>query len=94
MQAGLQFKGHFGDYGEWILEVRVIIEKKAGILTRGDAGDGDSDLRYALEVDPEGLDDTLGIRVDGGWRMRRRIQNTSCELDTDSLWIWWKQKKG
>ena len=58
----------------------TIIEKKAGILTRGDAGDGDSDLRYALEVDPEGLDDTLGIRVDGGWRMRRRIQNTSCEL--------------
>lgn len=70
MQAGLQFKGHFGDYGEWILEVRVIIGQKAGILTRDDAGDGDSDLRYALEVDPKGLDE-LGIRVDGGWQMGR-----------------------
>ena len=51
--------------------MRVIIGKKAGILTRDDAGDGDSDLRYALEVDPKGLDDKLGIRVDGGWQMGR-----------------------
>lgn len=50
--------------------MRVIIGKKAGILTRDDAGDGDSDLRYALEVDPKGLDE-LGIRVDGGWQMGR-----------------------
>lgn len=64
------FKRHFGDCGEWILEGRVIIEKKAGILTRGDDGDGDRDTRYTLEVDPEGLDDKLGMRVDEGEESR------------------------
>lgn len=78
------FKGHFGDCGEWVLEGRVIIEKKAGILTRGD--DGDGDLRYALEVDPEGLDDKLGMRVDGGWPTGRGIKNTSVS--------WIKQQNG
>lgn len=77
MQACWSLKGHFGNCGEWILEVRVIIEKKAGVLPRG----GDGDLRYSLEVDPEGLDGKLGMRVDGGWHMGRGIKNTSCELD-------------
>lgn len=71
------FKGHSGDCGEWILEVSVLIEKKAGIQTRGD----DDDLRYALEMDPEGLADKLNMRGDGGRQMGRGIKNTSYELD-------------